>query len=71
MDYHDHIDINPNRRGGKPCVKGTRISVYDVLDFLGSGMSVLEIISDYPDLHEDDIQACLVFAADRERKLAG
>jgi uncharacterized protein (DUF433 family) len=70
MDYHDRIDINPNRRGGKPCVKGTRITVYDVLDFLGSGMTSPEIISDYPDLREDDIQACLAFAADRERKLA-
>jgi uncharacterized protein (DUF433 family) len=71
MDYHDRIDINPNRRGGKPCVKGTRITVYDVLDFLGAGMSWPEILSDYPDLREDDIRACLAFAADRERMLAG
>ena len=65
------ITIDPARRSGKPCVRDTRITVYDVLDYLASGMSKAEIISEFPELTAEDIQACLVFAADRERRLVG
>jgi uncharacterized protein (DUF433 family) len=61
--------IEPGKRGGKPCVRGLRITVYDVLEYLASGMSHGEILEDFPDLTEEDIRACLAFAADRERKL--
>ncbi len=70
MDYRDIITIEPGKRGGKPCIRGMRITVYDVLDYLAGGMSEEEILSDFPDLTSDDIRACLAFAADRERKLA-
>ncbi len=70
MDYRRLITIEPGKRGGKPCIRGLRITVYDVLDYLASGMSEEEILSDFPDLTRDDIRACLAFAADRERKLA-
>ena len=69
MDYRSVITIDPAKRGGKPCVRGLRITVYDVLDYLASGMSQQEILSDFPDLTADDIRACLAFAADRERRL--
>ena len=69
MDYRPHITIEPGKRGGKPCIRGLRITVYDVLEYLASGMSEAEIIRDFPDLTTDDIRACLAFAADRERKL--
>jgi uncharacterized protein (DUF433 family) len=69
MDYRSVITIDPAKRGGKPCVRGLRITVYDVLDYLASGMSQQEILSDFPDLTADDILACLAFAADRERRL--
>jgi uncharacterized protein (DUF433 family) len=69
MDYHDYITIEPDKRGGKPCIRGMRITVYDVLDYLASGMSEAEILTDFPDLTSDDIKASLAFAADRERKL--
>lgn len=69
MDYRKFITIEPGKRGGKPCVRGLRISVSDVLEYLASGMSIDEILSDFPDLTADDIRACLAFAADRERKL--
>ena len=69
MDYRGHITIEPGKRGGKPCVRGLRITVYDVLEYLASGMSEAEILRDFPDLTQDDIRACLAFAADRERKL--
>jgi uncharacterized protein (DUF433 family) len=68
MDYQDFITIEPGKRGGKPCIRGLRITVYDVLEYLASGMSESEILSDFPDLTRDDIRACLAFAADRERK---
>ena len=68
MDYHDIITIEEGKRGGKPCIRGLRITVYDVLDYLASGMSADEVIVDLPDLTHDDIRACLAFAADRERK---
>ncbi len=70
MDYKDHITIDPRIRSGKPCIRGTRISVADVFDYLGGGMSVAEILDDFPDLTAEDIQACFAFAADRERCLA-
>jgi uncharacterized protein (DUF433 family) len=69
MDYRSVITIDPAKRGGKPCVRGLRITVYDVLDYLASGMTQQEILSDFPDLTADDIRACLAFAADRERRL--
>ncbi len=68
MDYIDFISIDPNVRFGKPCVKNTRISVYDVLGWLADGMTHDQIISDFPELNEQNIRACLAFAADREHK---
>ena len=69
MDYRQHITIESGKRGGKPCIRGLRITVYEVLEYLASGMSEAEILRDFPDLTRDDIRACLAFAADRERKL--
>jgi uncharacterized protein (DUF433 family) len=69
VNYHDIITIEPGKRGGKPCIRGLRITVYDVLDYLASGMSEADILKDFPDLTNEDIRACLAFAADRERKL--
>lgn len=71
MDYSQIITIEPGKRGGKPCIRGMRITVYDVLEYLASGMSEDEILSDFPDLTREDIRACLQFAADRERRLMG
>ncbi|MCI0439295.1 MAG: DUF433 domain-containing protein [Chloroflexi bacterium] len=68
MDYRAIITIEPGKRGGKPCIRGLRITVYDVLDYLASGMTEDEILSDFPDLTREDIRACLAFAADRERR---
>ncbi|MDP1832988.1 MAG: DUF433 domain-containing protein [Geothrix sp.] len=70
MDRHllDRITLEPGKRGGKPCIRGLRITVYDVLSYLSSGMSVPELLADFPDLTEEDIRACLAFAADRERQ---
>jgi uncharacterized protein (DUF433 family) len=68
IDYHDIITIEPGKRSGKPCIRGLRITVYDVLDWLAEGMSRDEIIDDFPELNADDITACLLFAADRERR---
>ena len=68
MRYADIITIEPGKRGGKPCVRGLRITVYDVLEMLASGMTHGEILKDFPDLTEQDILACLAYAADRERK---
>ncbi|HWN74873.1 MAG TPA: DUF433 domain-containing protein [Candidatus Udaeobacter sp.] len=69
MKYEDIITIEPGKRGGRPCVRGLRITVYEVLDMLASGMSYAEILKDFPDLTEQDILACLAYAADRERKV--
>lgn len=69
MDYHAIITIEAGKRGGRPCVRGMRITVGDVLGWLANGMSHQQIISDYPELTEDDIHACLAYAADRERRL--
>ena len=71
MDYRKIITIESDKMGGKPCVRGMRITVYDVLDYLASGMTENEILEDFPDLTREDIRACLAFAADRERRLAG
>jgi uncharacterized protein (DUF433 family) len=69
MDYRQVITIEPGKRSGKPCIRGMRITVSDVLEYLASGMSVDQILADFPDLTAEDIRACLAFAADRERKL--
>ncbi|HKR30128.1 MAG TPA: DUF433 domain-containing protein [Terriglobales bacterium] len=69
MDYSKIITIEEGKMGGKPCVRGLRITVSDVLDYMASGMSHEEILADFPDLTEQDLRACLAFAADRERKL--
>jgi uncharacterized protein (DUF433 family) len=69
MNYRDIITIEPGKRGGKPCIRGLRITVYDVLEMLASGMSQAEILDDFPELEPDDIKACLSFAADREHHL--
>jgi len=69
MDYSGIITIEPGKRGGKPCIRGLRITVYDVLEYLASGMSHQEILAEFPYLTEQDLLACLAFAADRERKL--
>ena len=69
MDYQKYITIEPGKRGGKPCIRGMRITVYEVLDYLASGMTEAEILADFPDLTAEDLKACLAFAADRERKL--
>ena len=66
MSYRNRITIEPGKRGGKPCIRGMRITVYDVLEYLASGMSEQEILDDFPDLTPDDIRACLSFAAERE-----
>ena len=71
MDYRARITIEPGKRGGKPCLRGLRITVYDVLDYLAGGMTEDEILADFPDLEREDIRAALAFAADRERRLAG
>ena len=69
MNIHDRITLEPGKRGGRPCIRGLRISVYDVLEMLASGMSNVEILEDFPELEAADIQACLAFAADRERRM--
>jgi uncharacterized protein (DUF433 family) len=69
MEYRGLITIEPGKRGGKPCIRGLRITVYDILEYLASGMSEDEILRDFPDLTRQDIRACLAFAADRERRL--
>ena len=68
-DYRKIITINPEKRFGKPCVRNTRITVFDVLGWLASGMSHEEILVDFPELTEEDISACLSYAADKERKI--
>ena len=70
MDYHDIITIEPDKRSGKPCIRGTRMTVTDVLEYLAGGMTHQELLDEFPDLTEEDIRACLAFAADRERRLA-
>ena len=69
MDYRDIITIEPGKRSGKPCIRGMRITVTDVLEYLASGMTEDEILNDFPELTRDDIRACFAFAAERERRL--
>ena len=69
MDYRDVITIEPGKRGGRPCIRGLRIAVADVLGWLAQGMSHAEILDDYPELTEHDIRACLAYAAERERRV--
>lgn len=69
MDYRDRITIEPGKRGGKPCIRGLRITVDDILSYLASGMTEDEILADFPDLERDDFRAVYAFAADRERRL--
>ena len=68
MNYRDYITVEPNKRGGKPCVRGLRITVYEVLEYLASEMSEAEIIDDFPDLTREDLKACIAYAADRKRR---
>ena len=68
MDWRSRITIEPGKRFGKPCIRGLRITVSDVLEYLASGMTEQQILQDFPDLTREDIRACLAFAADRERK---
>lgn len=68
INYKEIITIEPGKRGGKPCIRGLRITVYDVLSWLAEGMSRNEIIDDFPELNDNDITACLQFAADREHQ---
>ena len=69
MGYEHLLTVEPDKRGGKPCIRGLRITVYDVLEYLAGGMSEDEILADFSELTREDIRACLAFAADRERKL--
>lgn len=69
QDYREIVTVEPGKRGGKPCVRGLRITVYEVLEYLTSGMTIDEILADFPDLTRDDLRACLAFAADRERRM--
>ncbi len=69
MNYHEVITMEPGKRGGKPCIRGLRITVSDVLEYLAANMSEDAILLDFPDLTRDDIRACLAFAADREKRL--
>lgn len=69
MSTQDRITLEPGKRGGKPCVRHMRITVYDVLGWLAAGMTPQEILADYPELEAEDIRACLEFAADRERRM--
>lgn len=69
MNYKDIITIESGKRGGKPCVRGLRITVYEVLEYLASEMTETEILDDFPDLTREDLKACIAYAADRERRL--
>ena len=68
MDYREIMTVESHKMSGKPCIRGLRITVYDVLEYLASGMTESEILRDFPDLTSEDIRACLAFAADRERR---
>ncbi len=67
--WRSRITIEPNKRGGRPCIRGMRITVYDVLSYLAAGMTVSEVLNDFPYLTPEDIQACFAFAAERERNM--
>ncbi|MEH2213094.1 DUF433 domain-containing protein [Nostoc sp.] len=68
MNYHNIITIEPGKRSGKPCIRGMRITVYDILEYLASGMTETEILEDFSELTSKDIKACLAFAAERDKK---
>jgi uncharacterized protein (DUF433 family) len=70
MGYEQYITVTPDVRGGKPCIRGTRITVYDILEYLAGGMTESELLTDFPTLRPEHIRAVLAFAADRERRLA-
>jgi uncharacterized protein (DUF433 family) len=67
--WRTRITLEPNKRGGRPCIRGMRITVYDVLSYLAAGMTVAEVLDDFPYLTPEDIQACFAFAAERERNM--
>jgi uncharacterized protein (DUF433 family) len=69
-DFEQHIVIDPDVRGGKPCIRGTRITVYDILEYMAGGMSEAEILADFPSLQREHLRAALSFAAQRERRLS-
>ncbi len=69
MNYQNIITIEPGKRSGKPCIRKMRITVYDILEYMAGGMTQSEILEDFSELTPEDLQACLAFAADRERKL--
>jgi uncharacterized protein (DUF433 family) len=69
VDYQSIITIDPGKRGGRPCIRGMRMTVYDVLSYLAAGMTPQQILADFPFLTQDDIQACLAYAAERERQM--
>jgi uncharacterized protein (DUF433 family) len=69
MDYSKIITIEPGKRSGKPCIRGMRVTVQDILEYLAGGMTEEEILQDFSELRREDIKACLAFAADRERRL--
>jgi uncharacterized protein (DUF433 family) len=69
MDYSKILTMEPGKRSGKPCIRGMRITVYDIFDYLAGGMTEDEILSDFPELTKEDIQACYAFVADRERRM--
>lgn len=68
-DWRARITVEPGKRGGRPCVRGMRITVYDVLSYLAAGMTTAEVLDDFPYLTAEDVQACLAFAAERERRM--
>ena len=70
-EFANRITVEPGKRSGKPCIRGSRITVSDVLEYLASGMSEAEILADFPELKVDGVRACLAFAAERERRLLG
>ena len=67
MNYRDIITVEPGKRSGKPCIRGMRITVYDVLEYFASGMTASQILHDFPELTETDLRACFAYAADREK----
>ncbi len=70
IDLSESISIDPEVRGGKPCIRGTRITVYDILEYMAGGMSEQEILTDFPSLKSEHLRAALMFAAQRERRLS-
>ena len=70
MDYRSRITIEPGKRGGQPCLRGLRVTVYDVLGYLAAGMTVDEVLADFPSLERDDVLAAIAYAADRKRVTA-